>query len=91
MAFGRKTEDQPRPAGGAREGDSPGGFLPQRGRRRGVESVFMRVIATGGIIGLGTALAAILGSQEVDAWIIGIAVSALTVILAAFLWSARTL
>ena len=51
----------------------------------------MRVVATGGVIGIGTALAAILGSQEVDAWIIGLVISGLTVILAAILWSARTL
>ena len=67
------------------------GFLPQRVRRPRVESVFVRLIATGGIIGIGTALAAILGSQEVDAWIIGVVVSTLAVVLAAILWSSRTL
>ncbi len=51
----------------------------------------MRLIATGGIIGIGTALAAILGSQDVDAWIIGLVVSVLSVILAAVLWSSRFL
>ena len=34
-------------------------------------------------------LAAILGSQDVEAWIIGIVVSGLSVILAAIVWSAR--
>jgi len=51
----------------------------------------MRVVATGGIVGIGTALAAILGSQEVAAWIIGIVVSGVTVIVAAILWSTRML
>ena len=67
------------------------GFLPLRMRRPVVESVFVRLVATGGIIGIGTAIAAILGSQEVAAWIIGIVVSAIAVVLAAILWSSRTL
>ena len=67
------------------------GFLPARLRRPIVESVFVRLVATGGIIGIGTAIAAILGSQDVAAWIIGIVVSAIAVILAAILWSSRTL
>jgi hypothetical protein len=67
------------------------GFLPLRMRRPIVESVFVRLIATGGIVGIGTAVAAILGSQGVAAWIIGIVVSAIAVILAAILWSSRTL
>jgi hypothetical protein len=67
------------------------GFLPLRMRRPVVESVFVRLIATGGIIGVGTAVAAILGSQEVAAWIIGIVVSTIAVVLAAILWSSRTL
>ena len=33
------------------------------------------------------ALAAILGTQDVDAWIVGLAVSVLSVVLAALLWS----
>ena len=51
----------------------------------------MRIVATGGIVGIGTAVAAILGSQDVDAWIVGIVVSGLSVILAAVLWSSRML
>ena len=67
------------------------GFLPMRMRRPIIESVFVRVVATGGIIGIGTAIAAILGSQDVSAWIIGVVVSAIAVVLAAILWSSRTL
>ena len=66
-------------------------FLPARSRRPGIESLFMRVVATGGIVGIGTALAAILGTQEVDAWIVGLVVSVVSVVLAAILWSSRTL
>ena len=67
------------------------GFLPLRMGRPIVESVFVRLVATGGIIGIGTAIAAILGSQDVAAWIIGVVVSAIAVVLAAILWSSRTL
>ena len=72
------------------EGDDPT-FIPAHRRRLGIESFFVRVVATGGIVGIGTALAAILGSQDVAAWIIGLAVSAVAVVLAAILWSSRTL
>lgn len=80
-----------RPAPASSTEGQEGTFIPQRSKRRGVESLFMRLIATGGIIGFGTALAAILGSQDVAAWIIGLVVSIVTVILAAVLWSSRTL
>lgn len=60
-----------------------------RDRMTMFQSSFSRFVATGGIIGIGTGLAAILGSQDVKAWIIGIVVSGLSVILAAIVWSAR--
>ncbi len=66
-------------------------MIPGRKRRRGLESVVMRLIATGGIIGIGTAIAAILGSQDVHHWITGLVVATVSVILAAILWSSRTL
>ena len=84
--FGRKADE--RRAAGESAGEA---FLPARAGRPRVESFFMRLIATGGIVGIGTALAAILGSQDVDAWIVGLVVSGVSVILAAFLWSSRTL
>ncbi len=74
----------------AQGGDEPT-FIPAHRRRFGIESFFVRVVATGGIVGIGTALAAILGSQDVAAWIIGLAVAAVSVVLAAVLWSSRTL
>lgn len=70
----------------------PQGMLPARERRRfSVERGLVRVIATCGIIAIGTALAAILGSQDVSAWIIGLVVSATSVVLAGLLWSSRQL
>lgn len=68
------------------------GMIPGRARRRTViERVSMRVLATGGIIGLGTILGAILVSQNVAGWIVGLAVGLTSVILAALLWSSRQL
>jgi len=51
----------------------------------------MRVLATGGIIGLATALGAVLVSQDVVGWIVGLVVGLTSVILAAVLWSSRQL
>jgi hypothetical protein len=67
------------------------GFLPSLPRRRAAESAFVRVIATAGIIGLGTLLGAILTSQDVAGWIVGLSVALLSVLLAAVLWRSRTL
>jgi hypothetical protein len=64
---------------------------PRGGPRWRVESVFVRVVATSGIVGICVALAAILGTQSVPAWIIGLATSAVSVLFAAVLWSSRTL
>jgi hypothetical protein len=69
----------------------PEPFLPNRSMRYRVESYAMRIVATLGIVGIGTALAAILQWQDVKGWIIGLVVSGLTVLLAAVLWSSRTL
>jgi len=67
-------------------------FLERRSRpRRRVESVFVRLVATCGIVGICVAAAAIMGTQNVAAWIIGLAVSVTSVVLAALLWSSRTL
>jgi hypothetical protein len=83
-----------RPPHGAVLSDDPqAGTAIGRGRRerRGIESVLVRIVATAGIIGICTAVAAILGSQNVAAWIIGLVVSVVSVVLAAVLWSSRTL
>ena len=57
---------------------------------RSLGSAISRVVVTGGIIGIGTGAAAIMGSQDVDHWIVGIVVSGLSVLLAAIVWRSRT-
>ncbi len=72
--------------------ERPQGMLPGRERRRSViERGFVRIIATGGIIGIATLLGAVLVSQDVAGWIVGLAVGLSSVILAALLWSSRQL
>jgi hypothetical protein len=67
-------------------------FLNRRQRpRRGAESAAVRLVATCGIVGISVAVAAILGTQDVSAWIIGLVVSVTSVVLAGLLWSSRTL
>jgi hypothetical protein len=67
-------------------------FLGRRSSGRPlVESLFVRLIATSGVVGLAVAVAAILGTQSVSAWIIGLVASLMSVVLAGILWSSRTL
>ena len=77
---------QPPPAG-----SEPGGFLPSEPTRRGAESAFARVIATVGVVGIGTALGAILVANDVAGWVTGLVTSAVSVALAGILWRSRTL
>ena len=62
------------------------GTVAEHDERRGFGSAVSRLVATGGIIGIGTGAAAIMGSQDVDHWIVGIVVSGLSVLLAAIVW-----
>jgi hypothetical protein len=57
--------------------------------RRTFESVLARVVATAGIVGIGTALGAILIAADLAGWISGLVVSIVTVTLAAMLWHSR--
>jgi translation initiation factor 2 gamma subunit (eIF-2gamma) len=67
-------------------------MVPGRQRRRTkFERVSMRVIATGGIIGIATVLGAILVHADVAGWIVGLVIGVVTVVLAALLWSSRQL
>jgi hypothetical protein len=67
-------------------------MIPGRERRRSVvERGFVRIIATGGILGVATILGAVLVSQDVAGWIVGLAVGSSSVVLAALLWSSRQL
>jgi hypothetical protein len=67
------------------------GFLPSQPARAGAESLLVRVVATAGVVGIGTAVGAILSSQDVAGWIVGLVVSLLCVVLAAVLWRSRRL
>ena len=66
-------------------------MLGRRRRRLVVETVFMRLVATAGVVGICVAVAAILDSSDVAGWIIGLVISLLSVVLAAILWSSRQL
>jgi protein-S-isoprenylcysteine O-methyltransferase Ste14 len=66
-------------------------MLPERQSRPPLESAFVRVVATCGVIAIGVALGAILRSQDVAGWIIGLVVAIVSVILSAVLWSSRRL
>jgi len=67
-------------------------MVPGRERRRtGIERGFMRLIATGGIIGVAVILGAVLVGQDVAGWIVGLVVGLVSLILAALLWSSRQL
>jgi protein-S-isoprenylcysteine O-methyltransferase Ste14 len=67
-------------------------MLPGRERRRtGIERFIVRLVATGGVIGIGVALGAILRSSNEQGWIIGLVVAVVSVILSAILWSSRQL
>ena len=73
------------------EGDGTKATTPStRDRMVGFQSALGRMVATGGIVGIGTGVAAIMGSQDVEAWIIGIVVAGLSVALAAVVWSAKS-
>ncbi|HVM66659.1 MAG TPA: hypothetical protein VMU14_17450 [Acidimicrobiales bacterium] len=70
---------------------APPGFLPSTPPRPRAESVLVRLIATAGVIGIGTVIGAIMGAYDVAGWIIGLVASAVTVLLAAMLWRSRRL
>jgi hypothetical protein len=67
-------------------------MLPGRERRRsGVERLFVRLVATGGVIAIGVVIGAIMADNKVQGWIIGLVISVVTVVLSAILWSSRQL
>jgi hypothetical protein len=69
-----------------------GTMLPNRRRPRSrVERGFVRLVATAGIVGIGVLLGAILVSDKVQGWITGLVIAAVSVVLAALLWSSRQL
>jgi hypothetical protein len=71
--------------------ERPGVMIPSRRKRLPLEAPLMRIVATAGIIGIGVVIAAIMTSQHSKGWVIGLAVSIVSVALAAVLWSSRRL
>ena len=66
-------------------------MIPNRRKRLPLEAPLMRVVATAGIVGIAVVISAIMGSQGSQAWLIGLAASAVSLVLAAVLWSSRRL
>lgn len=88
----RSAPPEPALSTSTRRRQRPQGMVPGRERRRtGIERGFMRLIATGGIIGVAVILGAVLVGQDVAGWIVGLVVGLVSVILAALLWSSRQL
>jgi hypothetical protein len=86
------ARDERRDERAARREEPPQGMVPARARRRSkLERALMRVVATGGIIGIAVALGAILVGQDIAGWIVGLVIGLTSVILAAVLWSSRQL
>ena len=87
-----EATDQPPPSGPAvSKGRRGRNMLPERDRRSPPERLLVRLIATCGIVGIGVAIAAIMHSSGSQGWMIGLVVSAVSVVLAAVLWSSRVL
>ncbi len=82
---------EPSAPGAGGPSEQPHGMLPDRRARPPLESAFVRVVATGGVVGIGAALGAILVSQNVAGWITGLVVAIVSVVLSAILWSSRRL
>jgi hypothetical protein len=61
----------------------------RRGPRSALEGAFVRLVATIGIIGIGVGVGAILSSNKVQGWIIGLAVALVTFVLTGVLRSTR--
>jgi len=67
-------------------------MLPPRERRRNpLERLFVRLIATCGVVAIGVAIGAIMTSSHSKGWLVGLVVSIVSVVLAAVLWSSRQL
>jgi hypothetical protein len=60
----------------------------RRGPRVTLERAFLRLVATIGIIGIGVGVGAILSSNKVQGWIIGLVVALVTFVLTGVLRSA---
>lgn len=79
------------PAATVADTSDGGGFLSAKPTRRQPESALARLVATAGIVGIGTAVGAILGAADVETWLVALIVATLSVVLAAILWRSRVL
>ena len=73
----------------AAEGEPP--HRQRRGPRPALERVFVRLVATIGIIGIGVGIGAIMTSDKVQGWIVGLVVALVTFVLTGVLRSTRQL
>ncbi len=80
------VDTEPPPVPAAHEG-----FLPSQPERYGSESVLVRLVATIGVVAIGTAVGSILIANSVAGWISSLVVATLSVALAAVLWRSRRL
>ena len=88
----RAQRDERRDRGEHRDqGERPGVMIPSRRKRMPLEAPLMRTVATAGIVAIAVVIAAIMGSQDSQAWLIGLVVSIVSLVLAALLWSSRRL
>jgi hypothetical protein len=71
--------------------ERPGVMIPNRRKRLPLEAPLMRVVASAGIVGIAVAIAAIMGSQGSQEWLVGLVASVVSLLLAAVLWSSRRL
>jgi hypothetical protein len=89
------VEREARRAARSERRDAPpeqsGVMIPSGRKRLPLEAPLMRAVATGGIIGIGVVIAAIMTSQDSQGWLIGLVVSIVSVVLSAVLWSSRRL
>lgn len=82
----RETESEPH-----HRVESPNMLPARETRRTTLERMLVRLVATGGVIGIGVVIAAIMTSSHSLGWLIGLVVSIVTVVLSAILWSSRQL
>jgi hypothetical protein len=87
----REARRTARSASREARGDRPGVMIPDRRKRLPLEAPLMRVVASAGIAGIAVVVAAIMGSQGSEPWLIGLVASLISLILAAVLWSSRRL
>jgi hypothetical protein len=85
----REARREAREARRAAPAARPGVTIANRRKRLPLEAPLMRRVATGGIVGIAVAIASIMDSQGSQGWLIGLAVSSVSLVSARVLWSSR--